>query len=571
MWSKRAWQTLAPWLSNHSPRLLLLAFGFSLMLLTLWAGVGLLGLSAWFISAAALSVVAFDIFLPGAAIRALALLRTVARYFERVKNHDVVLRWQHLWRVRLFSQLLRAPTLASERFRSAQLLQRLTQDLAALDDLYLRILGPLLSAALTVLLLGGLFWLLSPVLAAVMVLPSALLLWALSAVFAERMAKQTAAELSASEGLREQALDYVRARSELKAWGVQGAGLAPLNASQVTLERAQRQVRERMIRVQAALELFHYALLFAVLVVALWLSFEQVFSHPLALLLGFAVLATADIWQPLAQATLLWGRTVGAAKRIADIEPRDQQDVPQAPLNNRSSAAQGNAPKITIRQMPATRASDELQTVSLTVEAGQKLLLFGRSGCGKSTLLYRIAGMLPSEQGTLGFNGSYDKSALPSCCLLTQHNDIFAASVADNLDLARTGMDDARLWHALELVELADDIARYPDQLDTWLGDGGQQLSGGQARRLALARCILHPAPTILLDEPFAGVGSEQARRIWQNIQPWLAHSTVICVMHQKLPDVSPSPLPALVPELVSELVIVQQDFELCYDRRPEN
>ena len=117
---------------------------------------------------------------------------------------------------------------------------------------------------------------------------------------------------------------------------------------------------------------------------------------------------------------------------------------------------------------------------------------------------------------------------------LTQANSIFADTLRYNLQLGQKALPEQALWQALAAVELEQWARALPQGLDTWLGDWGQNLSGGQARRLSLARLLLRQADLVILDEPFNGLDAEMANRIWHNIQPWLANKLVFLSLHEK-------------------------------------
>lgn len=562
---------LKPWLAALNAQRQRVFIGFCLMLMTAGAGVVLLGMSAWFISAAAVFVVAFDIFVPGAAIRTLALLRTVSRYAERVYNHDLILRLQQRWRIKLFQGLVKQPLQVSEKFRLAHVLQRLTQDLNALDDLYIRVLAPFLLVTLSAGLVGLGFFLLSPALAFFVWGAVAFLLTLHALILAPQLKRFAAAELEASEGLRQASLAFVESKAELHAWQVLPQALHSLNQHRAALQRQQSYLRRRLTLLQAIVELWALLSVLIVLALALQAAMSGAFSIPLALLCGLAVLAMLDQWLLLPQASLLWGRIVGAAQRLQPMLSAGQLSMlTKDPTQVGSSKAAGQG------RTPCTGAAPDLRLENIEVSTrnlagrfnvqiagGQVTVISGASGAGKSTLLMFLAGVLPATHGTLYVAGQAASQPLLAldAALLTQHNAILAQSVAVNLRLASTEVSDDKLWDMLERVELADTIEQLPQQLDTWLGDGGVQLSGGQQRRLALARTFLYAEPRdlLLLDEPFNGVGDAQAKRIWTRLLPLCESKTVIIASHQASPFDSHQ----------QTHEVVQQAIESCYNSAP--
>lgn len=557
MFNRQAWRTLEPWAQALFQQRLRLLIGFALMVVTAIAGVGLLGVSGWFISASALFVVAFDIFIPGGAIRALALLRTVSRYGERVKNHDLVLRLQNVWRIRMFSQLMELPLLRSERLRVAHVLQRLTQDLNALDDLYLRLLGPLFSAFLCSLLVGVLFFLLHPMLGFALWVASLIGIWWFTCQAAARLHVMAQQELETSEALRSATHNFVERKAELHAWNILQTALSEVKQPQAELEQAQYQLRTRLHRLQAVLEIISHLVLVALLAGALHLALLDTFSVPLAILVGFAVLGLNEVWAALPQAALLWGRVQGAATRLGTWHEKADSEVKQTVHETGAPP-----PAIYLDSALAEGRPTLSGALTLHIEAGQWVYIRGRSGGGKTTLLYLLTNVLPLASGTRSVKVAGEHTEDVPFAFLTQQTTIYSATVAQNLRMGRENIHDDELWNILERVELADAIEELDDQLYTWLGDGGVQLSGGQQRRLALARTLLSDAKFMVLDEPFTGVSEAQAARIWRKLASVLVGKTLICATHHT----GPLALPAKLAERVQ---LMQQPIELCYDSPP--
>jgi len=126
-----------------------------------------------------------------------------------------------------------------------------------------------------------------------------------------------------------------------------------------------------------------------------------------------------------------------------------------------------------------------------------------------------------------------DPDALyPAIGYLTQHTDLFAGSVADNLRLAAPDASAARLWQVLETLDLAGFVAGLPEGLDTWIGEAGLQLSGGQARRVALGRLLLRDPALVVLDEPLSGLDVTSAAHVAASLEHWLAGRTALLLGH---------------------------------------
>ena len=115
---------------------------------------------------------------------------------------------------------------------------------------------------------------------------------------------------------------------------------------------------------------------------------------------------------------------------------------------------------------------------------------------------------------------------------LTQQTELLHDSVAANLLLGNPGASNEQLWAVLEMVDLADLVDGLPTGLNTWVGESGKQFSGGEGRRLVLARVLLKNAPLVILDEPFSGLDAATRERVSARLEPWLADRTALLLGH---------------------------------------
>ncbi|MFO1105721.1 MAG: ATP-binding cassette domain-containing protein [Amaricoccus sp.] len=492
------------------------ALGLGLAALTVLAGVALLGLSGWFITATGLAgataatALAFDVFAPAAAIRFLAILRTGSRYGERLATHDATLASLAGFRERLFRGLARPGPAEALRLRPARLLFRLTLDVDALDSLYLRGLVPaaaLLAATLALGLALGMMdaWL--GLAAALALLAAGLGIPTLAARAARRAVRRRARLL---ETLRGATADLVRGQTDLLLAGrlaPQQAGLARADArlaeADTALDRIERGAG-------LALAVAGAALLAATLVAVAALAERGTISAPVAALGLLIALGATEPFAALRRASIELGRATLSARRLAPQVADETPPSPAAPLAPYAVRIEDACARHPGAAAPA------LHTLSLDIVTGERIAIVGPSGSGKSTLIALLAGALAPETGRV--------AALPAT-LLTQRTDLFRDSLRDNLRLAAPEADDARLRAALA-------TAGFDAPLDTALGEGGLGLSGGQARRVALARAVLHDRPLWLLDEPTDGLDAATAGDVLARLDRAATGRTVVTATH---------------------------------------
>ncbi|MFM7689743.1 MAG: ATP-binding cassette domain-containing protein, partial [Alphaproteobacteria bacterium] len=176
--------------------------------------------------------------------------------------------------------------------------------------------------------------------------------------------------------------------------------------------------------------------------------------------------------------------------------------------------------------------------LDLDVPEGARIALLGPSGTGKSTLAALLLKFAAPQQGSITLGG-VDIATLPAAVLrdriawLTQDARLFDDSIAANLRLAAPDADDAALWRALDRARIGDVARALPDGLETQCGEAGARFSGGQARRIALARTLLSPAPVLILDEPAAGLDAATERAFMETLDEATAGRSVILILHR--------------------------------------
>ncbi|MCM2568334.1 amino acid ABC transporter ATP-binding/permease protein [Janthinobacterium kumbetense] len=515
-------------ISNPVLRQLLLAQpgkligGALLAALTAVSGMALLGLSGWFITATSIAglhastAILFDVFGPSAGIRLLAIGRTGSRYAERLVTHDATFAALASIRVQLFRGWSR-PEAASRLLRQpAKLLFRLTADIDALESLYLRLLVPAFTALCAALLagvaLGVMQWQLGLGLAAWLLAAGGGISWSV----ARRARRPAILRSRAIEKLRSGAIDLVAGQTDLVMAGRIDAQCAAL----ARIDRSLAQADFALLRLEtaagAAYGVAGSATLAGVLLAVAALVQQQALSVPAAALALLIALTAVEPFAGLRRGALEAGRMLLAMRRLA---PRlEQQDVATLPLDA--------APGLRLERVSAAHAGSHvaiLHDVSLHIAAGERVALIGPSGAGKSTLLALAARELVPLSG---------KVSAPRACLFTQKTELFQDSLRDNLRLADPAASDAQLWAALQAAGLDDEVRALAGGLDTMLGEGGLGLSGGQARRLALARLFLHESTLWLLDEATEALNAGTASDVLQRLRARCEGRSLLIATH---------------------------------------
>ncbi len=515
------------------------ALAFTIGAATLLAVVALLAISGWFITAAAAAGVAtvallgFDYFRPAALIRLCAIVRTAGRYGERLASHHAALGLLKDLRCRIFDALgRRTPDAARPGPGSAAAMHRLVTDIDQLDRFALSALLPWAWAGLLSLVVMGLLaWLdLTLLLAA---LPGLLLAWLglplLTLWQGSRLARRDAA---LAEARREALVEPLSAITPLLLWGRWGQMQREVvGRDERCLANQERQ--QRLASLVGALQ--QGALGLAIVAVLWWgapllLAPEAADSRlTVALLLAavLALLGLGEILAPLAGSFVSLGASLAARDRLNALVA----GPPGEPASARAPAEVGGEAGGELKvEAPAAPWSLELsgvgarlpgalngpEGVSFTLAGGEVLCLSGPSGCGKSTLLQVLAGELAPSAGECRLNGRpLEAWRLDEAIgYLPQQWDLFDMSLAANLRLGDAGASDEALWALLDELALGDWARALPRGLDTPLGEYGAAVSGGQARRIALARLLLARRPILLLDEPLAGLDAATRARV---------------------------------------------------------
>jgi thiol reductant ABC exporter CydC subunit len=504
-----------------APELRRAAGAAALLILTLAAGVGLMGTSAWLLSKAALhpSIAAISVAVVG--VRAFGVARATLRYLERLASHDVTLRLLARLRVAVYRALVPLAPACLAGHRSGDLLGRVIEDVAALETLYVRVIGPSVAAAAIAVLVVLVLWPFGPPLAASAVLGLAVSGTA-SPWLSWRLGQGPGRRLTSLRGdLAARLVDAAQGQADLLAFGREADHVAAVGA----VSREATHEQERLVRASAlggALSGLG-ADLTAVAVLAL--AIPSVREGRLdGVYLAVVTLLTLAAFEAVATLPAAWtGMAVvrQSASRLLEVT-----DQPPAVAEPAGPGPSGTPRVLEVRDLRFAYPGEPhpaLDGVSLHLEPGRRVVVVGPSGSGKSTLVHLLLRFWEAPRGSLLLDGN-DARAWPTdrvrgaIAFVSQRAHLFTGTLRENLALAAPGAGEPELLAVLATVRLDGLVAQLPEGLDTWIGEQGHQLSGGERQRLALARALLRDAPFLLLDEPTAHLDALTEREVMREI-----------------------------------------------------
>jgi ATP-binding cassette subfamily C protein CydC len=506
-----------------------LVAGALVALASLAAGLALVGLAGGLVA----GLIAGVALLAPALLRAAGSARVVLRYLERLVAHDATFRALADLRVWFFRGLAGSAAGGLGFRRAGDVLARLVNDVEALDGLYIRILLPLCGAVLAMAVLTAYFLPLNAWVAAGLGLLFAAAAFALPAIAARRAAGSGQRLSQATAALRVAALDAISGLREVRAFGAEGRMLALVQAREAALLEAQSETSARGARAGTLAFLCGQAAILLALAAA---ALHWGGAAPAAIAGTFLVVAGFEAVAGLTLAGVQAGHASAAAARVlaaAEVGPPVPDPAHPAPLPAGSAL---RFERLRFRWL-ADRP-DVFDGFSLDIPAGARVAVLGPSGAGKSTLAALVLKVAAPQSGRV-LLGGVDIATLTAAAVrsrvawLGQTTHLFDDTIRNNLLLARPDAGEAELWAALEAARIADFVRALPDGLDGWVGEAGAKVSGGQGRRLALARALLSAAPILILDEPCAGLDAETERDFMATLNTVAEGRTMMLIAHR--------------------------------------
>lgn len=531
---------LWPYIALYRRFFFSIILGLFLIILALGTSLFLLSLSGWFLAISAFVGIAglytFNYMLPATGIRATAILRTVSRYFERLVNHNITFKILAFLRVKAFKKLLPLTPEQLSKYDQGDLLNRFIADIDQLDHIYLRLFAPVVSALfITAFIYFGLSFFNSQVallfalilLCAILILP--LVFYHLGQNLGKVLAQQKA-------NYRQKLVAYLSGQAELILFNAEESKREELNK----IEQQWFHLQKKQTQLIALASVF-VVLISGSLILCSFVFLNDFFpesSKSLIALFVFVGLASSELLTPIATAFIFLGQVIESAKRMTDLYHK--QPAVYYPEKNKSNQMDISSIELTLNHLsfsyPDFMSKKILNDISLTINMGEKIALIGESGMGKSTLFKLLLREYPSQKESILFNqipiDEFDEATFRTLIsVVPQTIDLFSDTLRNNLLIAAPSASDEQLVEILAQVNL--DKLLTEKSLDLKIGDQGRMLSGGERRRIGIARCLLKKAPLILLDEPTESLDQLNANEMMALFKDIHTAKTIIMITHK--------------------------------------
>lgn len=534
-------RSLFPFLALYKTHFGRLTLGIILAITSLTASIGLLSLSGWFLAASALvgSSLLFNFFYPSSGVRGLAIGRTISRYFERLVTHDATFRVLANLRIAVFSKLIPLSPAGLNRYRHSELLNRLVADVDTLDTLYLNLLSPFISAIMVILFMGIGLSFVSPLLAWVICGSLVVLLLIFPTLFYHLGRKLGKIAIQSRATYRSQFIEWIQLNGEFLLFGVLSKATDRLKQTEQQWLKAQSYESQLGGLSNALLMFINGILVTAVIYLSAAAINVPQADNPEALiaLVVFCVLASLEILMPIGMAFLHLGQVIEAAERISEITA--QQLTVQFNGTAQWKQTEANQPLISFNQVSFSYSPEHEQVlnhISFEIKKGERIAILGKTGSGKSTIFQLLTRNYDATSGEILLNGCNikdypEKTLRQQIAVLSQRVHIFSNTLRENLRFGNPQATDEALSEALAKVNLS--YLLEEQGLDLWLGEGGRPLSGGEQRRLGLARLLLSTADILLLDEATEGLDRDTEQQILKQILSHTQGKTLLMITHR--------------------------------------
>jgi ATP-binding cassette subfamily C protein CydC len=489
--------------------------------------IALPAISGWFLASCSLAFITanalFSYLVPSALIRLLAIIRTATRYFERFENHKTTLESKHNLQLTIFRSVAQLPYFKKQLNNNSSILENSTYGI----DLILNHLLLWILPFTTLLISIGIYFfflkLFSTVIALEFLFSSAILLFLIPLFFQFKNQKLYAKLKLERDQNSKELIQSFRGRIEISKYKLSEKALSQAEKSKLNIERLEDSLQRNSFILQMIIGLGFSS----IAIFTIWNAHDFEINAPLAIGIFFGILAQAELSE-----ILFSGKSDknSVKYQIDDIASLVQTDEQEQPKDITSSGLESLILSNIKPKIPETNLC--FNEFSLQIKKGDWIAIYGETGKGKTTLLNSLFYPEYRKSGSVLWNGQSEVDVLPvpACIYVSQKAYLLTGTLRENF----VDFHEEEIEKALKIVDLADWYNRLPDGLDSWIGENGETLSGGQRKKLLLAQAILKKPQLLVVDEPTAGISAKNAITIFQDVKQQFPDITILMCTHLK-------------------------------------
>ncbi len=507
--------------------------------LTIGANVALMGSSAWLIAAAALhpSIAELEVAIVG--VRFFGITRAVFRYLERLVSHNVTFRLLARLRVWFYEKLEPLAPARLMEYRAGDLLSRVIADVNMLENLYVRVIAPPLTAII-VAFFTSLFLASFDARLGYSLFGFMLGLGLLLPLLAQRLGRVPGTDLVTRRAeLHARLVDGIQGLPDILAFGRAADQQHAIDNSSRAVGHAQRRLA-LVTGINSGMSVLLTNMgMWTILAFAIPLVSAGKIEGVMLGALSLITLASFEAVMPLPLAAQMWESTRASAKRLFEIVDAEPAVSDRLSVNSDQPHIANCDLRITNLSFAyPSQTTPALQHVTFHLQPGHSLAIVGPSGAGKSTLVNLLLRFWEYSQGGIELGGyslhSYTQDQVrEKIAVVSQNSYFFDASILQNLKLARSSATRPEVEEAMRKAQIHELIASMPKGCDTLIGEQGLRLSGGERQRLAIARALLKDAPILILDEPTANLDPLTEQQVLNTLFETMQGKITLLITHR--------------------------------------
>jgi thiol reductant ABC exporter CydC subunit len=490
-------------------------------------GIGLTVSSGWLITMAAQHPPILTLMVATAGVRFFGISRSVSRYAERVISHKAVFDRLTSLRVALYQKIAASSIKFVQEFSSSSAVKTLVDDVERAQEYQLRIVLPRASAFIA-LFTGALLGLWVNFTSIFIIGPAVLLTLIIYPRLIIRNCKDAAVEIENLENMYTNTIEVsTYGVTEAQIYGYVNEVQSQSTDLASSISRSENVVIKKSLYLSYLTAITIGSTLIALVYLAYSLRLNSDIPEvqvAMLIFLSLVLFEAITTWYPN---LFTAGKLTASANSVKNLAKSSKRLHP--PENHL-----GEITDLEANNLQVAWSQEFMQPVSFNIKRGELLVIRGRSGSGKSTLAMGLLGLLP-YRGSLTSSGIEISTATELSDRIVgtiQRSHIFNTTVRENLKIANPDATDEQIMSALALVELTALVNELPHGLDTQIGEFGRTLSGGEAKRISVARVLLSTADVIVLDEPTEHLDAELALRIESSVRAFLSNRILIVITH---------------------------------------